>query len=249
MLIVLPISKSDAHLAGSLAKVFKALGGLRDFEALVVTHSDCLNEAEELLSALDCFKDGKMYVYHTHFPTGWPQGCNAYFRETAFQLERMRNDKPWFWFELDNTPLVPGWAQKLWDEYRDSGKPFMGARVPTTRKMSDGTIFVDGMHMMGSGIYPPNLTEHCKLLKYASVEPWDCFCQHEIEPHMHATTQIQHNWSSCNYRRIGATGGVIRCDYRTLPTHPTLNYVRKDAVLVHGCKDDSLREVVLEKYR
>lgn len=222
-------------------------GGLQEHRAMVVTSPKTQNEGNAYAAAVRPLFDGvRTFILPTDPVPGWPRSCNEYFKQAAVNQEWQGNKEPWMWFEADMTPLKPGWVNELICEYNLQGKPFMGVRNQTwfTRQ---GVPYQDGHHMVGAGIYPPNLSHFSKAWQWAVDEPWDVFARWEIEPKMHATKLIQHNWGTGNYRRAGKGGTIIMCDQVQQPTKLAYNAaIRKETMVLHGCKDNSLRDLILE---
>jgi hypothetical protein len=101
-------------------------------------------------------------------------------------------------------------------------------------------IKVVGRHMTGTSIYPPNLRSYTTRHLDDLQQSWDVECRHDLLRHCEHTTLIQHNWATKHYRR---TGGRVICD----PVHSGISRdepLREDAVVLHGCKDDSLCELI-----
>lgn len=251
MLLVLPISRFDFPRVAKLAEVFGKLGGLSEQEALVVSIEDNGDLAEEYAALLrPLFKKVGVKLFGGMCPTGWPMACNFYFAQTARYLEFERGlQEPWYFFEADTVPLRPGWFDALVTEYNQSGKPFMGVRQETLRRNPEtNVVVVEGHHMVGTGIYPPDLSNFSILYKAVGPDPWDVLCQWEIAPRMHPTELIQHNWGTANYR-MGYGGAVVCEDHVASPwgiSHAKA--LRPDAMLLHGAKDDTLADLVLADF-
>jgi hypothetical protein len=102
--------------------------------------------------------------------------------------------------------------------------------------------------MAGTGIYPKNFTTLSDLWRFEEGVAFDVWIQWEVmKAGLTDTPLIQHNWRSINYRYDGE---VIICDGLPMP-HPDLKLnhpLRDDAVVLHGCKDLSLTNLLLEKY-
>lgn len=251
MLLVLPVSKSDASLIPTLARAFDKLGGLSGQEALIVSIAENLDLAEDYASQIrHLFRLVTVHIIDGNCPTGWPQACNFYFARTAMYLEFVRKlHEPWYYFEADTTPLKPGWFEALETEYNLSGKPFMGVQQNTYRLHPvTSEVSTDGTHMVGTGIYPPDMSKYSVLYRYLEDVPWDVFCQWEIVPNMHATNLIQHNWSTSHYRK-GPGNQVICDDYKDNRGGIKHNFpLRSDAMLLHGCKDTTLANLLLKDF-
>lgn len=251
MLIVLPISKHDAKFLPNFAKVLAKLGGARNAEALIVSSHDNEDLIEQYrFSVEEQFSKVHTYGFTAQGPSGWPRSCNHYFIQTAFHVEsKFLKHKCFYYLELDTLPLKKGWYEALLTEYNLSQKPFMGVKEPTYLRPAgadpnDLKVVVKGHHMVGTGVYPTRLSAHSVLYRYNHPGPWDVEMQWEVVPKMHPTQLIQHNWGTLNYR---IENGVVVCD--DIPDKPKCithsKPVRQDACLLHGCKDDSLANLVL----
>ncbi len=247
MLIVIPVSKSDEQMMDPTTELITKLGGCFNHDVLVVGSIDCELLVNKLVGDLrPQFRSASAYLFPCAV-TGWPLGPNAYFRSTVSYLcYESGNTQPWYWFELDNTPLKSGWADTLQHAYNETGAVFMGAKHPTFYSDSGGKLIIKGHHMAGTGIYPSNFTDHSTLWKFEEGIAFDVWIQWEvIKGGLTDTPLIQHNWKTLNYR---FEDGSVVCD-NTLPLpHPDLRFnhpLREDAVILHGCKDNSLTELIL----
>ncbi len=256
MLFVFPVSASDHELVEPLTKTIKKLGPIGNHSAIISSTPTAVKAAQHLQKELQSsFKTVDLFVLDTEPAGGWPKACNIHFRDTAYHIyERFGQIiQPWYWFELDNTPLVRGWADELQKEFNVSGKPFMGVVHPThfvSGYDEDGkpdTFEQRGSHMVGTGIYPSNLWKRSTMIKFL-VEPFDVEMQYEIVADCHNTPLIQHNWSTGSYKRDAKSNKVV-CKSLHPGRSPLKhdNPVRDNAVVLHGCKDGSLADVVCRK--
>lgn len=263
MKIVIPVSQSDAHLLNGVVDVIKALGGVQRHEILLLPTRSFTNQAREAAERLkfSC-RAISVATWDSDNNTGtWPYPGNVMWQHAVIQVskqEQAGNSSPWYFFELDNTPLVPGWADMIEANYAVSGCKFMGAVVPTRVKIGDNYTtdrFIPGQpenipHMVGTGVYPINVNAATQgLWKFPKHEvPWDIYLRYVMSRSLHGTHLIDHHWSTINYREVN---GEIVCDND--PKNPFgtdhSGKIKKDAVVVHGCKDGSLAKIVLQKYK
>jgi hypothetical protein len=246
MLLVIPVSASDASLIDPVSKVISCFGPYPLHQLLVVGSASNWDRVNELSSKLGpLFKSVGTYKIPGEV-TGWPKGPNHYFRATVSHLfENSMLDQPWYWFELDNTPLKPGWLDSLQVEYNLQSAVYMGVKHPTFYVDPNDNLVVRGHHMCGSGVYPKDFVGRSVLWRYDEGVAFDIWIQWEVVPSLHDTHLMQHNWKTQNYRR---ENGAIVCDPVEVP-HPELVFnldVREDAVVLHGCKDGSLARIVLD---
>ena len=241
MLILIPITRADYQFGVPLAKHIVNLGGVKRHDIVLFYSGDeamkTADEMEDIL-AHNCGVLAKVDSQNKD-ERGWPMSPNTMFALSVDWVERSGYTGPWYFFELDNTPLRAGWADELQDEYLANEKPFMGVKHPNIWTSPDGTRSQDGsFHMVGTGIYPSPFSPHSVLWRHLGTMAFDAFLMHETVPNMTHTDLIQHNWCSKNYRR---ENGQIVCD----PTEGheidgIHNPVRPDAAVLHGCKDLSL---------
>ena len=250
MLIVIPVTKSDQHLAVPLLSLMVKLGGVRPhkilFEFSSLISGDLRSELHEL--GAQC---GEIFSRElkTTDERGWPRSANSVFSETALHVfeEKSYGEKSWYFFELDNTPMCRGWVQKLQDEYELARLPCMGVVNKTIR----GTAELrkqDGSHLVGTSIYPADLWSRVKLCRHINMltDPFDVVMQWETVKISHHTELIQHSWGTHKYSKKGA-----RIECKAVANRPgSSDYANPGsprAVVVHGCKDSSLAKLVEDK--
>lgn len=248
MLLVIPVSEADMHLADDVVALIKAFGPYHHHDLLVVGTEENAASMNKLLGELTpLFNKSDIRVFQGGVK-GWPLGPNFYWRSTILHLYEQTSDigMPWYWFELDNTPLKQGWLDTLQVEYNRSNAIFMGPKHATYVKGPEGELVVQGYHMCGTAIYPSNFVEHSTLWRVEGGIAFDVWVQWEVLPKLHETLYMQHNWKTRNYRRKASR---IISDNFDMP-HPDLhtnNPIAPDAVVCHGCKDGSLARLILDE--
>lgn len=258
MLIVFPCAKSDIQLLPVLSKVINHLGSNKGYSAVVCPTSDAFSEGKEFAESIaTCFDKVDVEPVDLEGITGWPLAPNRHIRLCAAMIAtKYPQCTGWYFFEADNTPLVQQWVARFSAEYQENGKPFMGAVVPTRGfVMRDGQkVPQDGdPHMVGTGIYPSMFGVKSIKLPSADkwapwtrmpLEPWDIGVRDEVVPFAHNTSLIQHNWQTKNYR---VEGEQLVCDDSD-GISAELSHKKPwngKAIIIHGCKDGSLAELVL----
>lgn len=260
MLLVIPVSKSDTHLIPAFTAALRCCGGIKQHTCLVVATPSASAEAQAVTDCLEELSSGCKQIRLEADPHGgWPLACNIHYHDTVDYLARTKNEQFWYWMELDNTPLKPGWADALSDEYHREKRPYLGPLVPTWKIDFPGTPNErkrqDADHMLGTAIYPHNHHMRGIFWKHANTGmPFDVAQQYEVggpnNQNVFNTKLIQHQWGVVNFRR---ENGVIVCDDKANPYG--ISYagpLSDEAVVHHGCKDGSLSALlggsVLEKH-
>ncbi len=121
-------------------------------------------------------------------------GPNSAFRQVAWHFHN-NNLGPYFWCELDCIPMRKDWLDRLEAEYRECGKPFMGADVQ---------IESVPPHMSGNGIYVDPVMNAPSLVRRTNWIPkgqdkafelaFDIAGAREVLPKAHFTVLIQHKF-------------------------------------------------------
>jgi hypothetical protein len=245
MLIVIPISSSDADLIEPFSSALNHFGPT-GFDALVVVRPTDAGLADTLREKVSgVFGEVAIHVFPADGPSGWPKGPNFYWAQTISHLTQIKNAKPWLWLELDSTPLRKGWAAEIFTAYNLGQKPFMGAKEDTLSSDADGKVHKSGEHMVGVGVYPPDVINRSLLWSYTPQmnDPFDVVCQWEFLPKLNDTPLIQHAFRTKDYRREGDV--VICADNSDLPDGVSFaRPLSTEAVLHHGCNDGSLSGII-----
>ncbi|NBQ48139.1 MAG: hypothetical protein EBU33_06775 [Sphingobacteriia bacterium] len=125
MLVVIPVSSHDASLVDDFCRAIEFFGPHEDHEVMVVSRPMDQAYARAVLSRVDgSFGESSLCLFNEDGPQGWPQGPNFYWSQTIKYLKSQKNALPWFWMELDTTPVEEGWLDELEGEYIKSGLPF-----------------------------------------------------------------------------------------------------------------------------
>lgn len=262
MKLVIPVSQTDVHLLDDTVRTFKALGGLPRHDVLFLPTHGCFDKAQIAADQLRySVKSVKVAPWERDNVGIWPYPGNIMWQHACIEVSKQENAgdaQPWYYWELDNTPLSPGWLDKIESEYFMSGCKFMGAVVPTRQLIGNNQYtterFIPGQaenipHMVGTGVYPKDIGKETQgLWRFPKHDlSWDVYLRYQFNKSLHATKLIDHHWSTINYKE---KNGVISCEND--PKNPFgtdhSGDVSKDAVVVHGCKDGSLMKIVLSKY-
>jgi hypothetical protein len=120
----------------------------------------------------------------------WPLGPNLIFQQFVWLQYNKKISGPFLWCEPDCVPVVPDWLEKIDEEYRRCGKPFMGALVEA--QLANKTKIP--RHMTGNAVYPNEAYKLAPKILEARMTPWDVYAAAEILPHAYFTAQIQHEY-------------------------------------------------------
>jgi hypothetical protein len=245
--LVLPISEVDRSLAELLVPRLCKLGGLKNTPILVmVCWADSFN-IDNICHYMRPFVKEVSLVVLPDVPEalGWPAASNHMFYETAKHLDEVKNEHPFYWFEMDCFPITSDWLETIEKEYKESARPYLGVvNESLWRDNGTGETFIRGKHMVGSGIYPANFIQRCDAIHYLEADvAWDVACGPEIVDQCTPTKLIAHRWNTCNYKRNHA-GEVVGEDKDFVEGRRHYNQpIPYGTRVVHGCKDKSLYEI------
>lgn len=258
MILAIPVSKADVHLLAKKVELLKKLGPYPNHILAVLPDEPVKQPSHEAFSQLaPLFQGAHFLPVDLAGLSGWPIASNRHFKYVARKIMDLKLKEAFYFFELDNTPMATSWLDRLQNEYIDANKPYMGHVCPTRGYLHqpDGSVVPQEgePHMVGTGIYPPNLAAYSVKLSAVDrpspwtrmpLEPFDIAMRHEVAPHAYATNLIQHNWQTRNYRE---EEGQIVCDDNE-GIGPNESH-RKPwdgvSIVIHGCKDNSLTDLVL----
>jgi hypothetical protein len=257
MLLFIPVTRADYHLATPLLRLFDALGGIGNHTVVVAVAKEGVPavDADHILHTASKLGD-KVYPMQLAdvIEYGWPRNANFIFQEAAMTMavNKAYGEKCWYFFELDNCPTKPGWLDELQAEYDYRARPCMGVINVTTRSRSGGDNYEDGKHLVGAGIYPPNLFSIASVTKHLHIlgDPFDVALQHQVVPLTWATGMIQHNWSTKEYKLDGDKATCENAKDRPASKvyAQPVNLGDRGPLVVHGCKDTSLIQIVSKRY-
>lgn len=248
MLILLPLSHSDAKLGVPLANHIHQLGGAKRHDlVLFYTGPDAQEVATEMAGILQHdFHSVTQVDSKLSDERGWPMSANSTFRAAVDWAQKAGYVGPMYFFEADNVPLRPNWADELQDEYLRLHKPCVGVIHPTKWTSPDGARVTGEPHLVGTGIYTIPMDPYSRLWRHLTNTrtPFDVFLRHEVVPNSGHTDLIQHNWSTARYHR---KDNEILCEPSDLRSGGIADPVRPTAAVLHGCKDGSLFDLFKKK--
>ena len=256
MKLVIPVSRHDVKLIENLYKAFDAFPFSREHELLIIGSKEnevaiqSLNEGiKHLFAKSEC-----KLIEDTML--GWPGSCNFYFQQACYHLGNSPS-MPFLWYELDSTPLKEGWLDLLAQSYhadttvaaREGRKPrtYLGAKERNYEGRNGELLpeSIAGSRMSQVGIYDPMITQIPVLSSLsATTRHWSSVIQWYVTPNMIDSPLIQNNWRTLNYRR-DAWDIICDSDANLAWDVHFSKPVSKEAVLLHGCKDGTLLDLLL----
>lgn len=267
MKVIFPISESDLELSEAQTNLIKALGGVREHEAVIlpsplISHKikkvrDNLEEAFHNVGVIpvkdsdinEVQKAGRTHIYQ----------ANQMFQLAVRYLAAQGNTNEWYWFEPDCTPLKESWLDELAREYLMSaatGALFLGVRIPRVEYVlqDDGSMVpkipdIDRAPMMvGTGIYPYNLHNLTSEWRHAKQIPFDFAMGDFIFPKRGKhTNKIVHNLGTAEY--IHKEGNIFSCkNIKGSVLSREVITIGDDAVVLHGCKDTTMIDYIYGKF-
>ena len=247
MKIVLAVNESDRRNIPGFVWALKHQGVCEGHKLFLVHGKEDRVLAKELFEEIKYLFPAFSYIYELPGPNpkGWPMGPNAYWKKTIDFLYIAKNKEPWLWMETDLVPIKKNWATILEKEYKRAGKPFMGCVEPNRVFTNDGQELIHGEHLVGIGIYPPDIDKYSENWKHVDRcnVAFDWVCGYEMVPHTHRSPMILNNFRTVKYRIDD--GEIVCSDIQPKVTRGTYaRSITSEVVLHHGCKDGSLVELM-----
>lgn len=262
MRLVIPLSRSDADRLPWLVDVMIHLQGLQAHEILLFSTPSVVNvanaQADRLRAVCPSVAVASMEIEPVW---GWPTNPNIQWFSAVQFLHNSGHRAGWFWMEVDCVPVKTEWANLLANEYMSKGKPFCGRVVDTPFRDAQGNITptpANDTMMMGCSVYPPGMMTDAEISPLMrdigkapprhAEQPWDIYLRWVMKRRGVAHTDlIADMWNTGNYRM---ENGALTCDPaphadEKLRGRAKGGAVAGEAILVHGCKDRSLYELVV----
>lgn len=254
---VIPVSFSDVNLLEPWINVFRALGGAKNHPVEFHPTPNVEGITREAANAIKNFCGSvEVFVGPQDYKGGWPMACNAHFGVVVRSLATRGNQVPWIWNELDMLPQVPRWSDQLINEYvLTGGQGAMGVIMPMVKIRDRGKptefAFVDKAdpYMVGAGIYDANHHALCAGITdnaFRQTEPFDFAYRFYVRKMWRSTALISSASRTINYRE---EEGEIRFDDIPGKKKHQLRagIVPHGTVLHHGCKDNSLAHLLINR--
>ncbi len=228
MLLALAYCDKDYLLAENLFRWMAELDGRQTSHSLFLLASGAISAERRAVvetAADSAFLFVRRVAAKTIDERGWPRSCNTMFLTAYHGIRKELGPQPFFWIEPDCTPIKSGWLDEFESEYKQTGKPFMGAVFDQPVK-----------HLTGCAIYPADIGKYNAAILSPGNKPWDVVNPEATLRNAHHTQKFQHVW-----------GDIARNIAPTFPDQESLRLVRPDALLFHRCKDFSLAERLREQ--
>lgn len=229
MLVTLPVHRGDCIEQLRLLEWIEHLGSCAGHSAVIVADAD--TPAAALFKSLAVARrvfDQADFVFTKAPVKGWPQGPNELFLLAAETAALHPSKAPWLFLEPDAIPLKAGWLNALAEAYAKSGSLFLGSIIPCDLPG------YPQVYLNGVAIYPANAASMVSDAVRASNDAFDLTVSKSVLRHSRNTELIQHLWGEFKappiFREEGVPGTNIF----------SLKFVRKDAVLFHRDKTQSL---------
>lgn len=257
MLLVIPVSKHDKHLIGRFKSIINKFPIGTDHDLLVIGSKENQNEIEDLERDIKhLFLTSKVHLINDNM-LGYPMACNYYFQQTCAYLKNKKDHDSFFWFELDSMPLKSNWLDSISNEYyldttkavkeKRNPKIFLGVKERNYEGKNGDLLpeSISGQKMSSVGVYS---TEICNSPVLSSLSltgrHWTSVIQWYIIKELNDSKLIQNNWRTNNYKKHNDS---IVCDSISNSAWD-IHYnkpINNDCVVIHGCKDESLFNLLL----
>jgi hypothetical protein len=257
MKLVIPVSSHDIHALPALIDALIHFGGLTEHSCFIFyTPSVAVQVAEQAERLTPHMREVMTHQAAYEPELGMPMDGGILFFGAVFNLGKLGNTEPFLWLEIDSTPTATNWLALIENDYKAKGKPCYGNIVPLPFVRGTELIYPPGEeYMMAVGVYPPTMhvDERIRALimdlgkPYSSnpKENFDTYIRGAVKSLGWANSElIADMWNTHEY--------VQTADGTTGKARPTDKLVRKreglvpaTALLVHGCKDESLRQIVM----
>ena len=235
MLVVVPVSSHDEPLIEDFCDIVRFFSLYKSHSLLVVHRPFDVKFGQTVFERLNRkFGESTIFEFPENGPIGWPSGPNHYWSETIKYLEAKKNKMPWFWMEMDTTPIENNWLDLLSKEYELCGKLCLGSLIQLPEASCP--------HLDGVAVYPPNLSKICNSWKSISLGiAFDVWCREEIHKQPAQSKIIQQHFRSSDYmcRDFGLWAKSERMQNEGI--------IKKESMIVHGCIDGSLARLILNK--
>lgn len=243
LLVVIPYHSGDLDETNKLLVWISELGGCPGHHCLLMADQAVPKEERLKVKQLAANVFSTVQAVGAKLPPPVPEGdaklaqkhslANKMF-STAASVVFTQFKLPFLWLESDCIPLVPGWLDKLSDEYRDCPRPYMGAVIKTDRAINSASM--PEKFMAGCGVYPQNAYEEMEKFCRNNLA-WDIAAADVVVAKAYNTPLIHHFWGRPSLPPAFRPDTDL-CDAGKNEFY--VRFVSKEAVLFHRNKDGSL---------
>jgi hypothetical protein len=251
MLVIVPVSNHDASLIDFFSESICFFGPYKSYKLLIVSRPSDKQLANILFKKIyKQFETSDIHIFNEDGIVGWPSGPNHFWKSTISFLIETKNKSPWYWMELDCTPVQENWLNSIFFEYKNCKKPFLGmiedfSRLKKSKK---------NKYFLGSGIYPADIDSYFKewrLVDKLLEIPFDLYCSNFFLKKVHKTNLMQNCFRVSDFRCTNyGIRGINKVPYDSIYNYDS--FIKKDVVVVHGCNDGSLSTLIcrgMEMYK
>lgn len=256
MKLVIPVSRHDINALPNLIDTLIHFGGLTEHSCFLFSTPSVLAQVHEQAERLKSVMPDVVVVQSLYEPEyGMPMDGGILFFGAVFNLGRAQNPDPFLWLEVDSSPLVAGWLDLIQNDYRAKGMPCYGNVVPLPFNVNGKLEMRPGEeYMMAVGVYPPYMHKDEAIRPLIQdlgnppssnpKENFDTYIRGGVKKVGWANSElIADMWNTHDYKQ---TPEGIECSPVATDklVRPRGGLIPATAVLVHGCKDESLRKLV-----
>lgn len=230
MIVALPCCQSDLSLLRLNLEWMKSLGGCPNHEAMVIVDEGVnWDDATSILDMARAVFKGAVMLAPTEGWKGWPSGPNSMFLTAARYARKIL--QPFLFMEPDCVPIRTRWLEKLDEEYKRCGKPFMGALVKCDKPG------LPGVSLAGNAVYPACALEIMEeRIKLNQGMAFDISTSEQVVPLTAFNRLIQHFWGQPNLPPLFLNNRWPDSPRNTM----TLDDLNPGAVLFHRDKFGAL---------
>lgn len=227
LLVVLPFSRRDQHLAIANLEWIAEMGHVEQHDILLVVDEDVdVKMAKSIASS--CFRKVTVLPIDKCSTSKWPISQNHTWKRAVDYIDHFKL-WPFLYLESDAIPLRYDWLNRIDDEYRAVGRPFLGYK-----EYADDP---DRVHMNGVGVYgdiykfAPSLMDIPTYDDGRNYVAFDWQGGKDVVPSMYVSRLIQFTYKQED----------------KLLADESLSWLNPDAVVFHTCKNLRLIELLKAK--
>lgn len=248
MFLVIPVSKTDNKIIDDFCELTACLGPYKNHKVLYVYKKRDKSLVDKIKYFFkDLFFEEYDCIIDKNCPSGWPGGPNFFWRQAILFLKKIDNKLPWYWMEIDVTPVKKKWLDYLEKEYVFFGKPFMGFIASHSNNYF--------RHLSGCAVYPADIDIYMNEWKWIHNcnEAFDLICgsRDKVLTNTAFTKSMLNLFRSKNFK---IDDNKLFYDHQYFPFEFGLDDDLKmqefseNTLVVHGCKDASLIKIIKKYY-